>query len=76
MLDEQCETCLYGMDEDVLCPVSAVQNIYNYDQLDNEKLEEAMDMLIDKKGVCKMKKAMEDAGLMFDLSHKNQMGLF
>ena len=72
MLDEQCEGCLYGMNDDVLCPVSAVQNIFNYEQCDNPKLAEAMNLLIGQDGYCKMKKAMAEAGLSFDCSHKEQ----
>lgn len=74
-LDEQCCGCLYGLDEEVLCPVSAVQNIYNYDQIGNDKLREAMDLLIDKKGICRMKKAILAAGIKFDFSEKDQMQL-
>jgi hypothetical protein len=75
ILDNQCEKCLYGMSDDILCPVSAVQTIYNYDQCDNEKLKEAMDILVDSKGTCKMRDAMKQAGLKFDTSHRNQMEL-
>lgn len=76
MFDEQCCGCLYGLNDDVLCPVSAVQLTYNYDQCDNPKLAEAMELLVGKDGRCRMKKAMKDAGIKIDLSHKKQMGLF
>lgn len=75
ILDQQCEKCLYGMSDDILCPISAVQLTYNYDQRDNEKLAEAMNLLINNDGLCLMRKAMVDAGLSFDTSHRNQMDL-
>lgn len=38
------------------CPVETVQLLYNYDQCDKgqEKLREAMNLLIDEKGICQV----------------------
>lgn len=52
ILDEQCAECPYGEDP---CPVYAVQCNSNYDQCDNKKLEEAMNILINEKGICQMR---------------------
>lgn len=68
VLDEQCANCPLGYgwndpDQTTLfdtepeprpCPVALVQLTYNYDQLKkgNERLREAMEMLINADGVC------------------------
>lgn len=76
-LTEQCNNCLHGIKDDIVCPVAVVQMSYNYDQLDegNEALQEAMNELIDENGDCQMKKAIEDAGISIDLSGRDQMEL-
>ena len=45
------------------CPVALVQFSYNYDQCrpGNEKLREAMNLLIDEKGVCQVRKELCEA---------------
>ncbi len=55
-LQQQCDTCIAGR-EGACCPVRIVQDLYNYDQLDKgqEKLKEAMEVLIDKEGICQMR---------------------
>jgi hypothetical protein len=75
-LEEQCETCLHGM-YDGLCPVVSVQLTYNYKQLDagNGDLRAAMNMLINEQGQCRMKAAILQAGIVFDLSGKDQLPL-
>ena len=52
-LDAQCGRCPLV---EKVCPIYAVQFAYNYAQLDkgNEKLREAMEILIDKDGNCQM----------------------
>ena len=52
-LEAQCGRCPLG---DKTCPIKHVQLLYNYAQLrkGNEKLQEAMEILIDKGGNCQM----------------------
>lgn len=52
VLDAQCGTCPLG---DGPCPVLLVQLTYNYDQCDIQKLEEAMNILIDEQGKCRVR---------------------
>jgi hypothetical protein len=58
ILDSQCIDCLHE-DEWSWCPVYAVQQLFNYDQVDKgqEKLRQAINMLIDEKGICKVRAA-------------------
>jgi hypothetical protein len=44
------------------CPIAMVQQLYNYDQLKKgqEKLKEAMNVLIDKEGICQMRPILLD----------------
>lgn len=60
ILDEQCGKCPL---HDEGCPVYGVQQLYNYDQLDDgqEKLKDAMSMLVNEKGVCQVREAMKRA---------------
>lgn len=76
-LEEQCESCLHGMKDDLMCPVMHVQLEYNYKQIDdhNKYLRAAMNLLVDEQGNCLMKAAMEKAGIKFDLSGRDQMSL-
>ena len=55
VLDVQCYDCPLGGG---CCPVRSVQMLYNYDQLEDgqEKLREAMELLVDDKGVCQVRK--------------------
>lgn len=57
VLDRQCWECPLG---ESACPVLAVQMIYNYDQLNNgqEKLREAVTMLVNNDGICQVRKLM------------------
>jgi hypothetical protein len=61
ILDDQCAECIHA-DEDGCCPVFFVQMEFNYSQLNggNEDLKKAMEMLIDKKGNCNVKKAIDN----------------
>jgi hypothetical protein len=47
------------------CPVHAVQMLYNYDQVSagQEKLRAAMNVLIDERGVCQVRKVLEETRL-------------
>ncbi len=76
VLDEQCADCIHE-DPDGACPVALVQLTHNYDQVNNKHLEQAMATLIDKKGVCQMKKQLEKyyRKKPSDMS-KKQMSLF
>lgn len=77
VLDEQCQNCLHGVSDSILCPVAHIQMIYNYQQLDegNEDLRAAMGLLIQLDGTCQMKEAMEKAGTTLDLSGRDQLPL-
>ncbi len=52
--DVTCLECIHE-DQEVGCPVWRVQTSFNYDQTDNEKLREALTMLVNEKGKCQMK---------------------
>lgn len=54
----ECHTCPYGDDP---CPVALVMLVHNYDQCGNEKLTEAMDLLVAVTGECKMKALIEES---------------
>ena len=56
ILDNQCCDCLHE-DEWAWCPVYAIQSLFNYDQVDKgqEKLRQAINMLVDEKGICKVR---------------------
>lgn len=63
ILDEQCSECPIGESEDSCCPVHAIQMLYNYDQLNkgNEQLKDAMNLLVDGNGKCKVREAIVSA---------------
>ena len=77
VLVDQCDNCLHGMDDSLLCPVAHVQTEYNYKQLDrgNADLQAAMNLLIADQGECRMKLAMGKVGIKIDLSGKDQLDL-
>lgn len=53
----ECADCSLG---EKPCPVALVLLVHNYDQANNEKLEEAMNLLVcEETGECKMKTLME-----------------
>lgn len=54
ILDEQCAVCIHE-DQDAGCPIALVQMLYNYDQIGNDDLQAAMNILINEKGRCQMK---------------------
>lgn len=55
-LDEQCAKCIYDRaPDDTGCPIDHIHCLFNYDQCDNEKLRQAMTLLVDEKGDCQMK---------------------
>jgi hypothetical protein len=55
ILQQQCDECPLGR-EGMHCPAFLVQSLHNYDQVGNEKLKSAMELLIDKKGECQLRK--------------------
>lgn len=59
VFDQQCSDCKLA--DDAPCPVLFVQMTYNYDQChaDHWKLKEAMNCLVDKDGICQMKKCID-----------------
>jgi len=60
ILDRQCSECPVGEEA---CPIYAVQQLYNYKQMDKgqKNLREAMTFLIDGKGKCQMREALKRA---------------
>ena len=60
VLDKQCNDCRVA--DDAPCPILLVQLLYNYKQLDegNEKLREAINLLIDDGGTCQMKPLIDE----------------
>ncbi len=58
VLDEQCGDCAFP--GDAPCPVLWVQMTYNYDQIGNKMAEEIVNCLVNEKGVCQMKKCMDE----------------
>ncbi len=76
-MDEQCESCIH-QDPDAGCPIMLLQINFNYDQISNPKLSQAMNMLINKKGICQMKPVIEKyyRKRPFPLPEKLQMSLF
>lgn len=61
VLDDQCDECIHGLSNDVMCPVYLAQIHFNYDQCRprEKKLRTALNMLIDEKGNCQVKAAFE-----------------
>ena len=59
-LDSQCDQCLH-QEPEIGCPIAFVQTNFNYEQLSDgqEKLREAITMLVDDKGNCRMKPLIE-----------------
>lgn len=57
VLDRQCAECQL---RDKPCPTLWVQLNYNYEQIGNDKLQEAMTCLIDGKGLCKTKPLLDE----------------
>jgi hypothetical protein len=57
IFDNQCDECPLGQGP---CPIASVQLMYNYDQLSDgqEKLREAMTILVDDEGICQTRKQM------------------
>lgn len=53
-LDEQCARCIHEDPNDG-CPVAFVQQIFNYDQIGNDYLQKAMNLLVNESGDCQMK---------------------
>lgn len=78
ILDDQCDNCLHGVSDGIMCPVAYIQVEFNYKQLDkgNEQLRAAMNTLINNAGECQMKAAMDKAGVKFDLTAKEQLPLW
>lgn len=56
----QCAECVHGMSEDILCPIAAVQSMFNYDQNRDQNLKACLSMLVDQKKGCLMKPIIDD----------------
>ena len=52
VLDGQCMECLPHDP----CPIAMAQAEFNYEQCDNTRLGDLLEMLIDQNGICQMKK--------------------
>lgn len=65
ILDEQCLECRVGAVEGLFCPVMFVQVEYNYKQLDDKgkrtMISELLNRLVNEKGECQMKMAIDKA---------------
>jgi len=75
ILQKQCDKCLHGMNDSLICPVVQVQLTYNYEQIGNEDLQTALNILVDDAGTCRMRTAMIQAGITIDLSGREQLPL-
>lgn len=66
ILDNQCEECIHGLSNDVMCPVYQAQIHFNYDQVRprEKKLRTALNILINEKGICQVKAAFEQVRYM------------
>ncbi len=53
VFDEECCDCCFGEDP---CPIALIQATYNYDQCRNPKVKEILDILVNQKGECAMKR--------------------
>ncbi len=51
-LTRQCDDCPLGQ---LACPILHVQMAHNYDQCSNEQLKQAMNLLVNEKGVCQLR---------------------
>ena len=73
-LDAQCDNC--RIDPDMPCPVLLVQLEYNYKQVKNADLKAAMNLLVDEKGICQMKKVLDKKFGEINNEEKKQRSLF
>jgi hypothetical protein len=73
ILDEQCLSCICE-DDLAFCPVHCLQCTWNYSQLDkgNEKIVEILNELIDENGICLVREAFIEAGILKQQSMKNR----
>lgn len=56
VLYQQCENCpLNANPDENHCEVLIVQELFNYDQVRNEKLREAMSILVADDGTCRIR---------------------
>ncbi len=53
VLDAQCSKCKYGKEA---CPIALVQMTYNYEAVNNETATNILNGLVDKDGICQMRK--------------------
>ena len=61
-LENQCDECIHGLSNDVLCPVYSAQIFFNYDQVRprEKKLRTCLNMLINEEGLCQVKQVLEE----------------
>ncbi len=66
--DNQCENCPLGEEP---CPIAFCQLHYNYEQCGNKLAESILLKLVNKNGICSMKKYLKKPFI-----DKNQLNLF
>jgi len=67
VLDEQCLNCFYLLDTEdrpTLCPVHSLHLSYNSEQLKNQQLRDALNVLVNENGVCQVKKLVDKIRLV------------
>lgn len=64
ILDRQCDECIHGKSDDVMCPVYYVQATFNYKQIDDLWMEKILTHLINSEGICQMKRSLDMSGLL------------
>jgi len=57
VFDHQCSLCKYGEKN---CPISFVQQMYNYDACNNKVAREILDELVKDNGTCAMFKEFKN----------------
>lgn len=75
ILDEQCCECLEAMKDELLCPVHNVSVFFNYDQTNNNELRRCLSALVADDGTCRMRQALKQAGVILDVSERDQLSL-
>jgi hypothetical protein len=53
IFDEQCSKCRYGKEA---CPIAWAQLTYNFDACNNKVATDILDTIVDKDGICQMRK--------------------
>ena len=70
--EAQCDECRYGQKP---CPIALVQQLYNYDAVNNNAATEILNTLVQDDGTCEMFKLCAKDFQLTD-GEKAQMSLF